>query len=84
MNVKVEDVMSENLVVGYVPGNIKDALSILAKHNVSGMPILKKETKQVVAWVDEAIKNKDNKEFIPKLKAQVEQFCKKFPVYKNI
>jgi len=48
MNVKVEDVMSENLVVGYVPGTIRDALSILAKHNVSGMPILKKETKQVV------------------------------------
>jgi len=48
MNVKVEDVMSENLIVGYVPGTIRDALSILAKHNVSGMPILKKETKQVV------------------------------------
>ena len=45
---KVEDVMSEELVVGYVPGNIKDALSILAKHNVSGMPILKKGTKNVV------------------------------------
>jgi len=48
MNVKVEDVMSTDLIVGYVPGTIKDALSILAKHNVSGMPILKKDTKQVV------------------------------------
>ena len=45
---KVEDVMSEELVVGYVPGNVKDALKILAKHNVSGMPILKKDTKTVV------------------------------------
>jgi CBS domain-containing protein len=45
---KVEDVMSTDLIVGYVPGTIKDALSILAKHNVSGMPILKKDTKQVV------------------------------------
>ena len=44
---KVEDVMSKELIVGYVPGTIKDALSILAKHNVSGMPILKKETKTV-------------------------------------
>ncbi len=44
---KVEDVMSEDLIVGYVPGTIKDALSILAKHNVSGMPILKKDTKTV-------------------------------------
>ena len=45
---KVEDAMSEDLIVGYVPGTIKDALKILAKHNVSGMPILKKETKVVV------------------------------------
>ena len=45
---KVEEVMSEDLVVGYVPGNVKDALKTLAKHNVSGMPILKKDTKIVV------------------------------------
>ena len=45
---KVEDVMSEDLIVGYVPGTVKDALKILAKHNVSGMPILKKNTKTVV------------------------------------
>jgi len=45
--VKVEDVMSEDLIVAYVPGTIKDALSVLAKHNVSGMPILKKDTKTV-------------------------------------
>jgi len=48
MNVKVEDVMSEDLVIGYVPGTVRDALRVLAKHNVSGMPILKKETKTVV------------------------------------
>ena len=47
---KVEDVMSEDLVVGYVPGTVKDALKILAKNNVSGMPILKKDTK-IVAGV---------------------------------
>lgn len=45
---KVEDVMSKDLIVGYVPGTIRDALSILAKNDVSGMPILKKDTKQVV------------------------------------
>ncbi len=45
---KIENVMSKDLVVGYVPGTVKDALKILAKHNVSGMPILKKETKNVV------------------------------------
>ncbi len=45
---KIEDVMSKELIVGYVPGTVKDALKILAKHNVSGMPILKKDTKNVV------------------------------------
>jgi CBS domain-containing protein len=49
--VKVEEVMSENLIVGYVPGTVKDALSILAKHNRSGMPILKKDTRTVVGVV---------------------------------
>ncbi|MGF3554220.1 MAG: CBS domain-containing protein [Thermoplasmatota archaeon] len=48
---KVEDVMSNDLIVGYVPGMVKDALKILAKHNVSGMPVLKKDTKVVVGVV---------------------------------
>jgi len=49
--VKVEDVMSDDLIVGYVPGTVKDALKILAKHNVSGMPVLKKDTKVVVGVI---------------------------------
>ena len=48
---KIEDAMSEDIIVGYVPGNVKDALKILAKNNVSGMPVLKKETKKVVGVV---------------------------------
>ncbi|RLF58002.1 MAG: hypothetical protein DRN27_06550 [Thermoplasmata archaeon] len=44
---KIEEVMSQELIVGYVPGTIKDALGILAKHNVSGMPILKRDTRQL-------------------------------------
>lgn len=44
---KIEEIMSQELIVGYVPGTIKDALGILAKHNVSGMPILKKDTRQL-------------------------------------
>lgn len=44
---KIEDAMSKDLIVGYVPGTIRDALKTLAKHNVSGMPILKKDTKKV-------------------------------------
>jgi len=48
--VKVEEVMSKDLIYAYVPGTVKDALSVLAKHNVSGMPILKKDT-NIVAGV---------------------------------
>ncbi len=48
---RVEDVMSEDLIVGYVPGTVKDVLKTLAKHNKSGMPILKKDTKVVVGVV---------------------------------
>ena len=48
---KIEDVMSKDLIFGYVPGTVKDALRILAKNNVSGMPILKKDTKTVVGVV---------------------------------
>lgn len=48
---KIEDVMSDDLIVGYVPGTVKDALKILAKNNVSGMPVLKKDTKVVVGVI---------------------------------
>jgi len=48
---RIEDVMSTELIVGYVPGTVKDALKTLAKNNVSGMPILKKGTKTVVGVV---------------------------------
>ena len=48
---KVKDAMSKELIVGYLPGTIKDALKTLAKHNVSGMPILKKDTKKIVGVV---------------------------------
>ncbi len=48
---KVEDAMSKDLIVGYVPGTIWEALETLAKHNVSGMPILKKDSKTVAGVV---------------------------------
>jgi len=57
----IEDVMSTDLIVGYVPGSIKDALDILAKNNVSGMPILKKDTKNIVGIITrtDIFKNSD-------------------------
>ena len=48
---KVEDVMSTELIVGYIPGSVKSVLDKLAKNNVSGMPILKKGTKNVAGVV---------------------------------
>lgn len=61
---KVKDAMSKELIVGYLPGTIKDALKILAKHDVSGMPILKKDTKKVVGVVtrNDIFKNPDEEQ----------------------
>jgi CBS domain-containing protein len=59
--VKIEEVMSENFIVGYVPGTVKEALRTLAKHNKSGMPILKKDTKIVLGVItrSDIFKNPD-------------------------
>jgi CBS domain-containing protein len=43
----VEEVMSKDLIVGYVPGTVEEALTILSKHDVSGIPILKKGTDNI-------------------------------------
>lgn len=58
---KIEEVMSENFIVGYVPGTVKEALRTLAKHNKSGMPILKKDTKIVLGVItrSDIFKNPD-------------------------
>jgi len=60
----VEDAMSKDLIVGYVPGTIREALRTLAKHNVSGMPILKKDTKRVVGVLtrSDIFKNPDEEQ----------------------
>ncbi len=61
---KVENAMSKELIVGYVPGTIREALKILAKHNVSGMPILKKDTKKVAGVLtrSDIFKNPDEEQ----------------------
>jgi CBS domain-containing protein len=60
----VEDAMSTNLIVGYVPGTVKDALDKLAKNNVSGIPILKKGTKNVTGVITrtDIFKNADEEQ----------------------
>lgn len=61
---KIKDVMSTDLIVGYLPGTIKDALKILVKHNVSGMPILKKDTKKIMGVItrNDIFKNPDEEQ----------------------
>ena len=61
---KIEEVMSTELIVGYVPGTVKEALMTLAKNNVSGMPVLKKDTKTVVGVVTrtDIFKNADEEQ----------------------
>ncbi len=61
---KVKDVMSDELIVAYVPGTIRDVMSILAKHNISGMPVLKKDTKTVIGVVtrNDIFKNSDEEQ----------------------
>ncbi len=48
---KVKDLMSRDFIVTYVPGTVKEALRVLAKYDVSGMPVLKKGTKQLAGVV---------------------------------
>ena len=57
----VEEVMSKDLVVGYVPGTVKSALQILAEHNISGIPVLKRDTEKLVGVVtrSDIFKNAD-------------------------
>ena len=58
---KIEEIMSKKLIVGHVPGTVEDALKTLAEHNVSGIPILKKDTKKIAGVVtrEDIFKNPD-------------------------
>lgn len=41
-----------------------------------------KEVTQVAHWINEVIEKRHDEQFLKKLKAEVEKFCKKFPIYK--
>jgi len=48
---KVEDVMSKDIIVSYVPGTVENTLKILAQNDISGLPVLKKGTDKLVGVV---------------------------------
>jgi len=68
----VEDIMSKELIVGYVPGTVKSALKILADHNVSGIPVIKKGTDKLVGVVtrSDIFKNADEDQLAMIIKNQ--------------
>ncbi len=41
------------------------------------------EIKKIVQWMDEALKNKDNEEFLNSLKEKVKNLCLNFPLFKE-
>lgn len=61
---KVKDIMSKELIVASVPGTREDALKELVEHNVSGMPVLKGDTKKVVGVItrSDIFKNPDEEQ----------------------
>ncbi len=48
---KVKDVMDKNPIVAEVPGSREDVLRLFAKYEVSGVPVVKAGTKQLVGVV---------------------------------
>ncbi len=48
---KVKDIMTENVVYGEVPGSASEALDTILKNRISGMPIVKRGTKELIGVV---------------------------------
>ncbi len=48
---KVKDIMTRNVIYAEVPGDTKEALEIMLKHNISGLPVVKRKTKKLVGIV---------------------------------
>jgi len=48
---KVKDIMTKDVIYAEVPGTSASALELILKHNVSGLPVVKKGTKQLVGVV---------------------------------
>ncbi|MGD2248716.1 MAG: CBS domain-containing protein [Candidatus Methanofastidiosia archaeon] len=57
----VEDVMTTKVVTVTVPGRRKTALDVMRKHNLSGLPVLKEDTKKIVGFVslEDLLRNPD-------------------------
>ncbi|MFQ6088427.1 MAG: CBS domain-containing protein [Candidatus Methanofastidiosia archaeon] len=58
---KVEEIMSQNVICVSVPGRRKTALEVMKKNMVSGLPVIKKDTDEIVGFVsmEDLIENPD-------------------------
>lgn len=48
---QVKDVMTTEVICVEVPGRSEDALNLIIKHNVTGLPVIKKGTKELVGII---------------------------------
>jgi len=48
---KVKDVMTKEVICAEVPGRSEDALNLIINHNVTGLPVIKKGTKELVGII---------------------------------
>ncbi len=48
---KVRDIMTSNVIYAELPGNRSDVLELLIKHNISGVPVVKRSTKELMGIV---------------------------------
>jgi CBS domain-containing protein len=48
---KVKEIMTEDVIMAEVPSSSSDALELILKHNVSGVPVVKRGTKELIGVV---------------------------------
>lgn len=48
---KVKDVMTKNVICAEVPGKSEDALKLIIENNVTGLPVIKKGSKELVGII---------------------------------
>ncbi len=48
---KVSDIMTKEVICAEVPGTTREALDLIIKHNISGLPVVKRGTRELVGIV---------------------------------
>ena len=48
---KVKDIMTEDVIMAEVPSGSADALKLIIDHNISGLPVVKRGTKELMGVI---------------------------------